>query len=129
MDLRKLSLAQLQQLIDKATRRREEIANRRIDKVRARINAMLKAEGLTLADVYGAAAVASGRPVRKSGPGKAGGKKAAGASRSTLRGQPVPPKYRNPDDPTQTWAGRGHKPRWMADALAAGRTLDDFLIR
>src|SRR5690348_9656362 len=25
----------------------------------------------------------------------------------------VPAKYRNPDNPTQTWSGRGHTPRWM----------------
>ncbi|MBK8184811.1 MAG: H-NS histone family protein [Candidatus Competibacteraceae bacterium] len=25
------------------------------------------------------------------------------------------PKYRNPDDPTQTWAGRGKRPGWLKD--------------
>jgi DNA-binding protein H-NS len=40
----------------------------------------------------------------------------------------VPPKYHNPDDPTQTWAGRGLKPRWLAAALKAGRKLEDFSI-
>lgn len=27
----------------------------------------------------------------------------------------------------QTWTGRGLKPRWLLDALADGKTLDDFL--
>lgn len=40
----------------------------------------------------------------------------------------VPPKYRNPADTTQTWTGRGRKPKWIAEALANGGTLDDFLI-
>jgi DNA-binding protein H-NS len=40
----------------------------------------------------------------------------------------VAPKYRNPDNPTETWAGRGLRPRWMAAALKSGRKIDDFLI-
>jgi hypothetical protein len=40
----------------------------------------------------------------------------------------VAPKYRNPDNPAETWAGRGLKPRWMAAALKSGRKMDDFLI-
>ena len=42
---------------------------------------------------------------------------------------PVPPKYRNPDRPTETWAGRGKQPRWVVAQLKAGRQLDDFRIR
>jgi DNA-binding protein H-NS len=40
----------------------------------------------------------------------------------------VAPKYRNPDNPTETWAGRGLKPRWLAAAIKAGRKLEDFAI-
>jgi DNA-binding protein H-NS len=40
----------------------------------------------------------------------------------------VAPKYRNPEDPSQTWAGRGLKPRWLAAALKSGGKLDDFVI-
>ena len=40
----------------------------------------------------------------------------------------VPPKYRNPDNPAETWAGRGLKPRWLAAALKSGKKLDQFLI-
>lgn len=39
-----------------------------------------------------------------------------------------PPKYRNPDDQSQTWSGRGRQPQWIKDALAANKSLDDFLI-
>lgn len=38
------------------------------------------------------------------------------------------PKYANPDDPGQTWTGRGRKPRWMIEALAAGKSLDDMAL-
>jgi DNA-binding protein H-NS len=40
----------------------------------------------------------------------------------------IPPKYRNPKDPSQTWAGRGLQPLWLRDALKAGKKLDSFLI-
>jgi DNA-binding protein H-NS len=41
---------------------------------------------------------------------------------------PVSPKFRNPDDPSETWAGRGKQPRWLAEQLRAGKTMDDFRI-
>src|SRR6516165_7034813 len=40
----------------------------------------------------------------------------------------VAPKYRNPENPAETWAGRGLRPRWLTAALKTGKTLDDFLI-
>ena len=36
------------------------------------------------------------------------------------------PKYRGPGG--KTWAGRGARPRWLSNALDAGRSLDEFLI-
>lgn len=36
-------------------------------------------------------------------------------------------KYRNPADGS-TWTGRGLKPRWLVEAIEAGRTQDEFLI-
>jgi DNA-binding protein H-NS len=40
----------------------------------------------------------------------------------------VAPKYRNPENPAETWAGRGLKPRWLAAALKTGKKLEDFSI-
>lgn len=39
-----------------------------------------------------------------------------------------PPKYRNPDNPEETWHGRGPRPGWMADLIEAGRNQEEFLI-
>lgn len=39
------------------------------------------------------------------------------------------PKYQNPADPAETWAGRGKQPRWVAEQLRSGRKLDDFRIQ
>lgn len=40
----------------------------------------------------------------------------------------VLPKYRNPDKPSETWAGRGKRPRWLTAKLRSGKKLDDFRI-
>jgi DNA-binding protein H-NS len=40
----------------------------------------------------------------------------------------VAPKYRNPENPSETWAGRGLRPRWLAAALKSGKKLEDFNI-
>ncbi len=40
-----------------------------------------------------------------------------------------PPKYRNPDDATQTWSGRGRQPGWVKAILESGGNLDHTLIR
>ncbi len=37
-------------------------------------------------------------------------------------------KYRNTNNNEETWTGRGRKPTWLVDALAAGRKLEDFAI-
>ena len=42
---------------------------------------------------------------------------------------PVPPKYRNPDQPSETWAGRGKQPRWLVAQLGSGKRIDDFKIK
>src|SRR5258708_4731562 len=42
---------------------------------------------------------------------------------------PVPPKYRNPQNPEETWAGRGLRPKWLTAAIKGGKSADDFLIR
>ena len=40
----------------------------------------------------------------------------------------VHPKYRNPDEPSETWSGRGKQPRWLVMALKSGKTVADFEI-
>ena len=37
-------------------------------------------------------------------------------------------KYRNTEDSNDTWTGRGRKPTWLVDALAAGRDINDFAV-
>lgn len=41
---------------------------------------------------------------------------------------PVLPKYQNPNNPSETWAGRGKQPRWLVSQIKAGKKMGDFLI-
>ena len=41
---------------------------------------------------------------------------------------PSLPKYRNPEDPSQTWTGRGRKPQWLITAITAGRSIEELEI-
>lgn len=38
------------------------------------------------------------------------------------------PKFRNPRDHNEVWAGRGKQPRWLAEQLKLGKKIEDFLI-
>jgi DNA-binding protein H-NS len=46
----------------------------------------------------------------------------------TDRRSEIAPKYRNPENPSEIWRGRGREPRWMQREIAAGKSRDDFLI-
>ena len=56
------------------------------------------------------------------GGGKKGGAKKGG------NGQQGQARFRNPADDTQTWTGRGRQPKWIAEGLTKGKSLDDFRI-
>ncbi len=57
-----------------------------------------------------------------------------GFSLSELSGDGTKPvktakaKYRNPNNPSQTWTGRGRKPQWVHDAIKAGTDISDLEI-
>ena len=45
-----------------------------------------------------------------------------------LKGKKLPPLYRNPKNRKETWAGRGHRPRWLVAALKGGKRLEAFAV-
>lgn len=51
--------------------------------------------------------------------------KSALAKKSTGK---VAVQYRNPDDASQEWTGRGRQPKWVKEALESGKTMDNFRI-
>jgi DNA-binding protein H-NS len=40
----------------------------------------------------------------------------------------IPPKYRNPANPYQTWSGRGRTPLWIKRLQKEGKTIEDLRI-
>jgi len=55
----------------------------------------------------------------------------AGGDQVTPTRRPYPPvkaKFRNPDQPSETWSGRGKRPRWLDAKLQSGEQIDDFRI-
>ena len=107
VDIKNLNPNQLNELIAKAQARQNELRKEKVSRLREKINALLKAEGVSLDDVFG------GRTPK--------------ARRAGATGAPVAPKYRNPANPEQTWSGRGKRPNWFNDALKAGKKEKDLL--
>jgi DNA-binding protein H-NS len=119
INLNGLSAKQLGALIQQARKQQAVVAKRApIAKVRAKLTKLAKAEGYTVEELFGAAAPARGRKAATKASPKAGRKLGK-----------VAPKYRNPDNAKDTWTGRGRQPRWMAELVAAGKKVEDFLIK
>jgi DNA-binding protein H-NS len=79
-----------------------DVLSRKVDELRSQLSLLTEGE---------AASRGGAVPKSRRGPNK---------------GRKVAPKYRGPDG--STWAGRGVKPRWLAEALKDGKSADDFLI-
>ncbi|MCJ0826668.1 H-NS histone family protein [Luteimonas sp. 50] len=115
IDLSKLSTRELDALIAKAKKRKATLGKRKpIATVRGKLTQLAKAEGYTIAELFGTRDVAA---TPRAKPAKAGRKLGK-----------VAPKYRNPDNAAQTWSGRGMQPKWLAEQVRRGRSPADFLI-
>ena len=107
INLDSLSPAELQALIKSAEAQMDSARKNHVKEVRAKIDGVLAGAGLTIGDVY---------PTR-------GGKSARGPKAA------VAPKFRNPDNVSQTWSGRGKRPLWFVEALKKrGVTAESLLI-
>ena len=97
---------------------------RKIEREREELQAQI--DQLSALDLTGGGSrsgVRRGRPPRGSARSRRGNGKA-----HPLKGRSVAPKYRDPENPSQTWAGRGQAPRWLTAYEAQGRKRDEFLI-
>lgn len=105
IDLSTKSVSELQDLIKQAG---AEIANKeklKLKEARDKISAIASEYGVMLDEILKV-------------PAKVRGTRAKAA-----------PKYRNPKNASQTWAGRGRKPAWLEAELKKGAKLDSFLIK
>ncbi len=108
-----MNTTSLQDLLNQKSKLERQIASIQRDsrnEAIASARALMAAHGITVLDLAAA---------------KAQGVKRPGDSQST--GRKVAPKYRNPETGA-TWTGRGLKPKWMAEAICAGKQMTDFAI-
>jgi DNA-binding protein H-NS len=49
------------------------------------------------------------------------------ARKATANGSGASAKYRNPDNVSEIWSGRGRRPLWLDAQLKAGKELEFFL--
>ena len=87
MDITELTIPELKALSEQCGERIEQIKYSEIKKLRDEFEAKAETLGMTASGVL--------------------------AFDAKRRRVPGTPKYRNPADPTQTWAGRGKRPVWI----------------
>ncbi|MCG7622022.1 MULTISPECIES: H-NS histone family protein [unclassified Epibacterium] len=49
-------------------------------------------------------------------------------NKGAARKSKATPKYRNPENPDETWTGRGRKPHWVHAALSKGVDISELEI-
>jgi DNA-binding protein H-NS len=101
-ELDRMSLRELQELEFKVRKARANVQERSKADLRKKVETMIADAGFKVSDIFG------GR----------GGK-----------GRKVAAKYANPDNPGETWTGRGRKPRWLNAKLQDGAKIEKFLIK
>ena len=85
------------------------------------------ATGKPLSDFAVAGAEASTSPSMKLRPSPSKvSKKVAYKAKVKASRNPVAAKYK--DEAGNSWTGRGSQPRWLKEAVAAGKTLDQLLV-
>jgi len=112
----KKTFAQIQQQIHALQREAEKLRSDEVAEVVAKIKEAIEIYGLTAADL----GLASLRGPRKASKAAAVGKKRRAAKKASVV------KYR--DAQGRTWGGRGPRPQWLRDAIASGKTLEDFAV-
>lgn len=66
--------------------------------------------------------------LEEAGSGGRQGVKATQSQGQAGEKQKVPPKYRNPNDASKVWTGRGNPPGWVRDLDNQGIARDTYLI-
>lgn len=113
------SYEQIQKQIEALQAEAEKLRRKEIDEVIERIRSAIDHYGITAADLgFGAGAKAAKGGRKK--PGRKPGAKAATKAATT-------PAYA--DGTGNTWGGRGKRPDWLRNALASGRTLEEFKVK
>lgn len=97
MDLSKLSMTELKDLLEQAKKEEKNRTKSEVEAARNEIYAIAHRMGLPLNDLIG------------TGIRKTTGKVAV--------------QYRNPTNATEEWTGRGRQPKWIKELIASGLDL------
>lgn len=101
-DLTAFSLKELKDLQKDIDRAIANFETRQKAEARAELEALAKERGFSLAELV--------------------------SSETKKTRVPAQPKYRHPENPALTWSGRGRKPLWFVDYLAAGKSPENLMI-
>lgn len=104
ISLDKMSLADLKTLKKDVEKTIASFEKRRIADARKAVEELAKKHGVSLDQL-----VPSGKKTAKS------------KAKS-------PAKYRNPENPSETWSGRGRQPEWFKAAEAAGKSRESMAV-
>ena len=104
MTLNDLSLKELKDLLNRVDTAIATFEDRKKLETLAKLHALAKADGFKLEELI---AWEASQPKKRA---------------------PSTKIYVNPGDPTDTWSGRGRKPRWFIEAVAAGKKPTDLLL-
>jgi DNA-binding protein H-NS len=102
IDLDKMSLKDLKDLNAKVVKAISGYEDRKKKEAIAQLEEFARAKGFNLAELTGAVV--------------------------TRKRAPAVAKYANPANRSETWSGRGRKPRWFVAALNSGKNPGDLAI-
>lgn len=106
VNLQELSLSDLKQLQRDVTKAIATFETRQKAEARIKVEALARELGFSLGELLAADPRAAQRSTKSSSPAK----------------------YRDLEDPSLTWSGRGRKPKWFIDAVAAGQSPESLMI-
>jgi DNA-binding protein H-NS len=101
-DLEAMSLGELKKMQKDVAKAIATFEDRQKAEVRAKVEALARDLGYSLAELVGSETKSSRAPAAA--------------------------KYRHPENAALTWSGRGRKPQWFVEALAAGKTAEELAI-
>ncbi len=116
INLDELSIDELEKLIKQAESALEKKRKAELKNAQAVLEKMAKELGVDPSELL------KGANDKKAPRKKRAGKKKAGVRK------PAAVKYRDPNNSSNTWTGRGKRPLWLQDALSKGAKLEDFSV-
>jgi DNA-binding protein H-NS len=106
MDLSNLSLGDLRNLQEQIKQEMKKREHQEVQKAREEILRIAQSVGLPLKDLMST----SGRGAKTASQGS------------------VAVRYRNPDNSSQQWTGRGRQPKWVKEWVEGGKSLDKLRV-